>query len=55
MKGNYMGMADVMLGTCFKAGMGGCYQEKSSNEVLGLEEESLDEEVAGIVRKVETS
>ena len=50
-KGNFMGMADVMVGMSFKPGMGGFYEEKSSNRVLGLAEESLDEVITEFVKQ----
>ena len=50
-----IGMAAVLYRTNFKTGMGGCYEGKSSNGVLGLEEESLDEVVEEVARKAETS
>ena len=53
-KGNRMGMVDVMYGMNFKPGMGGCYEGKSSNDILGLEEEEL-EVVAEIVKKMGVS
>lgn len=54
-KGNRRGMIDVLYGMNFKPGMGGCFEEKIANHVLGLQGERLEDVVAGIVRQVEMS
>jgi hypothetical protein len=51
--GNQIGMVDVLYGTNFKPGMGGNFQHKLDNKVLGLHEEDLDEVVARVVLEVE--
>jgi hypothetical protein len=47
--GNRAGMVDVLYGMNFKLGMGGNFQHKIDNKVLGLKEEDLDEVVKRVV------
>ncbi|RDW75792.1 hypothetical protein BP5796_06613 [Coleophoma crateriformis] len=54
-KENRRGMIDVLYGSNFKPGIGGCFREKSSNAILGLAEENFEETVAGVVESVKTS
>jgi len=49
--GNRAGMIDVLYGMNFKPGMGGNFQHKIDNKVLGLAEEDLDEVVKRIVEE----
>jgi len=51
--GNREGMIDVLYGMNFKPGMGGNFQHKIDNELLGLYEEDLDEVVKSVVHKLE--
>jgi hypothetical protein len=51
--GNRAGMVDVLYGMNFKPGMGGNFQRKIDNELLGLHEEDLDEAVKSVVHKLE--
>jgi hypothetical protein len=51
--GNRAGMIDVLYGMNFKPGMGGNFQHKIDNELLGLYEEDLDEVVKSVVHKLE--
>lgn len=39
---------NVLYGANFKPGMGGCYEGKSSNNVLGLAEDDFEEVVRGL-------
>lgn len=50
--GNFRGLLDVLYGNNFKPGMGGLFEDKSDNEVLGLEYEDLDAVVKGIVENL---
>jgi hypothetical protein len=50
---NRAGMIDVLYGMNFKPGMGGNFQHKIDNELLGLYEEDLDEVVKSVVHKLE--
>lgn len=52
-KGNRWGFVDVLCGANFKPGIGGCFNEKCYNGVIGLEEENLDGVVMEIAAKVE--
>jgi hypothetical protein len=51
--GNRAGMIDVLYGMNFKPGMGGNFQHKIDNELLGLYEEDLDEVVNSVVHRIE--
>ena len=42
-EGDFLGMIGYMYGTYFSKGLGGNYQEKRDNRVLGLHDEDLDE------------
>ena len=51
--GNFRGLLDVLYGNNAKKGMGGSYDEKLHNVLLGLKEEDLDVVVKGIIQNVE--
>jgi hypothetical protein len=51
--GNFKGLLDVLYGNNSKPGMGGRFEEKLNNELLGLRGEDLDIVVKGIVDGIE--